>query len=194
MQIEKYIPYIIIGGVGLGIIYFLATRTPSQEQQPLETEIPVGPAAMPGVIKTGIQGQLLAMASKQLGIPSSELVVRSLRPQDLGLTDWNVTAAGAGWVTMANTTVADNTFISFDGCSYGGTNFSQLRITAGARTAEYWMLDWIAGLESQVFYDTTPTIAQQNQPVIIDVYAKGAGTESINIMGTVVERRGMVVA
>jgi hypothetical protein len=56
------------------------------------------------------------------------------------------------------------------------------------------MLDWIAGLESQVFTDTSPSIAQQNQPVIIDVYAKAAATEGINIMGTVVERRGMVVA
>jgi len=195
MDIKKYLPYIIAGGLGIGIIYLVTRQQVAQQAAP-QVQIPeMGPVAVPGVVKTGVQGNLLAIASQQLGIPASQLVVRSLRPEDLGLTaSFNVTAAGVGWTNMVNTAVADNTFISFDGCSYGGTNFSQLRIQAGARTAEYWPLTWIAGLQSQVFYDTTPTIAQQLQPVIIDVYAKAAATESIDIMGTVVERRGMVVA
>ena len=184
VNIEKYLPYIIIGGLGAAVLYYLSTKPA------------LGGAAAPMVVevKPGVQGNLLQRASQQLGIPQSELVVRGLRPQDLGLVTWDITSVGAGWTSVANTAVADNTFISFDGCSYGGTNFTQMRIQAGARYMEYWPLTFITGLESQLWYDDSPSIAQQNQSVIIDVYAKAGATETINLMGTVVERRGMVIA
>ena len=199
MKMEKALMYGIPIVVGGAIIYYLVTRPPAVPAAtvptPAQVGIPsLGPVAVPGVVKTGIQGELMAMAMNQLGLPASEIVIRSLRPQDIGLTSFNHTSTGANvWDNFASATVADNTFISFDGVSYGGTNFSQMRINAGARAVEYWPLAWIAGLRSQVFYDTSPSIAQQNQPVIIDINAKAVATENVSIMGTVAEKRGLVI-
>jgi hypothetical protein len=203
MKMDKYLPYVLIGGLGIGVIYLVATR-----QQPAAAAVAAVPGAAaateqypvpsfsgePSAGAANVTNTLLSMASQQLGLPPSELSVRGLRPQDLGLTTFNITAGGAGWTNVCTATVADNTFIAFTGCSYGGTNFGQLRIQAGARYAEYWPLTFIAGLVSQLWYDDSPSIAQQNQPVIIDAYAKAAATESINIMGTVVEKRGLTIA
>jgi len=185
VKMEKVIMYgipIVIGGA---IVYYLATK-------------PAAPAAAAGaapqeVMKPGIEGELMSMAMRQLGLPQSEIVIRGLRPQDLGINTFNVAAAGAGWTTLANATVADNTFIAFTGCSYSGTNFAQLRITSGASVREYWPISFIAGLESKLWHDDSPSIAQQNQPVMIEAYAKAAGTEEINIMGVVAEKRGITL-
>lgn len=189
MQIEKYVPYIVIGGLGIGILYYLVTR-------PAPVAAAPAAAAPPTVVKPGIEGILLDMAMKQTGLPESEIVIRGLRPQDLGLNNWSHTSVAANaWENMATGTVADSTFIAFTGVSYAGTNFSQLRITSGAAVREIWPIAFVAGLRDQLWHDNTPSIAQQNQPVIIDVIAKaGAATESVNIMGVVAEKRGMVVA
>ena len=193
---KDYMPWIIGGALGVGALYLLSQQQPpvTSTAQPPQVTV-TGPSDFIGMGTPGGTTQtLLQMASQQLGLPQSELVVRGLIPQDLGLITFSITAAGAGWTSVCNTATPDNTFISLEGCSYGGTVFSQLRIQAGSRYVEYWPLTFISGLQNQLWYDDSPSVAQQNQPIIIDAYASGAGTENINIMGTVVEKRGITIA
>ena len=180
-QVLMYGIPLVAGGA---LVYYLATKS-----------VAPAAAAPAGQMQAAPQGDLVSMASQQLGIPASELVVRGLRPEDCGLTtSWNFTSTVANtWENWVTHTVADNTFISIQGVSYGGTNFAQARIQAGARYSGYWNLSFISGLVSQLYYEPQPIIIQQNQTIIIDVISKAAATESINLMGTVVQRRGLVV-
>jgi len=204
MKIEKMLTWAIPLGIGGAVLWWL-TQQPAPTVARVPAPAVVAPAPSPIFIGSATgqpaestvmaTGSLLSMASSQLGIPASELVTRSLRPQDIGLTSWNHTSTAANvWDNFATATVADNTFIAFGGVSYGGTNFSQMRINAGASVSGIWPLAFIAGLVSQVYYAPQPVIAQQNQPVIIDIISKGVATEAVNIMGTVVERAGITIA
>lgn len=190
-------------GLGVGALYLLSksqappttAKTVPGATQAVSNYIPTFSGEMSSGA-TGAPLTLLSIASQQLGIPPSELTVRGLRPEDLGLTtSWNFTSGAVNtWENWINTTVADNRFIAFQGVSYAGTNFSQIRIQAGARYVEYWNLNFISGLVSKLWFDDSISIAEQNQPVVIDVISKAAlATESIDIIGTVVEKRGLTI-
>lgn len=167
---EKYLLYAIplIGAAAL--VFYLMTKQQA-----------AAPAAAPG--------QAVAQV-----LPSN-LVKRGLTPQDLGVTDFNLTALGAGWTNMVNTAVPQGIKeIKFTGLSYSGTLASQVRISAGTSMREYWPVRYIAGLISHVWYDDSPSVALENQPVVIDVNFTGAATEYIGLMGEVTEIRGRTVA
>ncbi len=108
MKMKKALMYgipIVIGGA---VIYYLMTRPPAipPAVAPAPAQVGItepGPVAVPGVVKTGIQGELMAMAMSQLGLPPSEIVIRGLRPQDIGLTSFNHTSTGANvWDNFAS--------------------------------------------------------------------------------------------
>jgi hypothetical protein len=205
MKMEKMLMYAIPIGIGGALLYAIATKpqapatsakvVPGAEQAQMGYGIPSF-TGTPSVGMTSSSMTLLSIASQQLGIPPFDLVVRGLRPEDLGLTtSWNFTSGAVNtWENWVNHTIADNTFIAIQGVSYGGTNFAQVRIQAGAKYTEFWNLSFVSGLINQLYWDESPTIVEQNQPIVIDVISKAAqATESINLMGTVVEKRGMVV-
>ena len=195
-----------MAALGLGVIGVGALFYHIISQQPQVVEVPE--EAPPGMVKvgmpsftgippaTGCESRLLAIASQQLGIPPNELIVRGLRPADVGLTTsfaFTSTVANT-WENWVSTTIADNTFICINGVAYSGTTFSQMRIHAGAKYVEYWPLGFISGLESQIWFDASPPIVEQNQPLVIDIISTGAATEYPALMGTVVEKRGLVVS
>lgn len=182
---EKYFPYIIVGGLGLGVLYLLSQKPATAGAE----------GVTPATPKYSLEDRLLSIASRQLGIPTSELVVRSLIPSDIGTTTYNF-PLNAGWNTIANTAVADNRFIALTGVTYGGATpvATEIRIQAGGRVAEYWNIQNLPLLQTPTFTDTSPTIVQQNQLLLIQVYATGASaSENINFSGIVVERRGMTI-
>ena len=201
MKIEKILMYAIPIAIGGMIVYYLV-----QQQQAPATQQVMPPAqangypipTYTGELSTGAvdaRSTLLAMASQQLGLPTSELVVRGLRPEDLGLTtSWSFTSTVANtWETWINTNVADNRFIAIEGVSYGGTSFNQIQIQPAASTGAYWNLSFVAGLVSQLWYSAVPVIVQQNQPIVVQVISNAVATESINLIGTVCERRGLLI-
>jgi len=178
--------------LGIGLLYFLFQR-----QQPVAAPAAAGIAlpaqpGMPGIIPTGVEGQLAALAASQ-GAP--DYVIRPLRPQDFGLNSYQVTAGGAGTVNMCTAAVADQTWMAITGVSYFEATpvATQLSIQGGASFRQYWPLTMIAGLQSHVWTAPVPVIIQQNQPVIIDVMFRGAGTVGINLMGVVAEKRGLLI-
>lgn len=202
MKIEKMLTWAIPIGVAGAILWWWTSQQPAVVVTPTQPAVApngqlfIGSATGdPAASTVGVVGTMLAMAEQQLGIPRSELVVRGLRPEDLGLTtSWNFTSTAANtWETWVNSTIADNRFVSISGVSFGGSVFKQARIQAGARTSGVWNLTFIAGLISQLWYVPSPIIIQQNEPVSIDIIGTGVATESVSLMGSVVERRGLLI-
>ena len=198
----EHIVYLGIGAIAVGaVIYYFLTQQPAPAAvvagEARSEMVKVGMPSFTGTPPaTGAGSNLLAIASQQLGIPQNELIMRSLRPEDIGLTTsfaFTSTAANT-WENWVSTTIADNTFIALTGVAYSGTTFRQMRIQAGARYVEYWPLSFISGLESQLWFDSSPPIVEQNQPLVIDIISTAAATEYPALMGTVVEKRGLVIA
>ena len=198
VKIEQILTYGIPLALGGLIVYGWLKQAQAPPTAIAPTAPPIAVPTYTGELPAGAAGlrtDLLSMAEQQLGIPRSELVMRGLRPEDLGLTtSWSFTSTAINtWENWVTATVADNTFIAIEGVAYGGTSFSQIRINAGAATSALWNLNFVAGLQSQLWYSASPIIAQQNQPVVIDVISNAVATETIGLMGTVVERRGMLI-
>ena len=200
MKLKNYVPLLVVGGIAVGAIYFISRMQPVAPVTP-SAGVPQPPILSPTFRGTPSVGavagvtDIMAMAEQQLGLPRSELVMRGLRPEDLNLTtSWNFTSTAANtWENWFSTSVADNTFIVIQGVSYGGTNFAQLRVSAAASTSAYFNLSFIAGLQSQLYYATVPVTAQQNQLIMGEVISKAVATESTNLMGTVIEKRGITI-
>jgi len=155
--------------------------------------VPSGAVAIP----TTCQGKAIALASQQLGLPESELTVRSLLPQDLGLATWslNLTAVGGWSANVINTAVADNRFLCITGVSYAGTAAEQVRVRVGASTVAQFSIEQVPGITTTHHIDISPILAQQNLPVQVDVYSSAASaTDNVILEGVTVEKKGMVLA
>ena len=147
---------------------------------------------MPGTAPPQIEGELRAMASKQLNIPAKDIVVRSLSPSDLGLSSFTF-AVSSGANGIVNTSVADNRFIALTGVAYGGSKVTQLDISAGGSARALWGLEAVGLMRSPVAYDTEPIIIEQNQSLNITAFASGDESASIALLGVVAERPGLVI-
>ncbi len=188
--------WIILGALGIGGLILLL-RKPSAVAR-----APAGVPAMPGVAptaptrETGVRGELISTAMQQLGLPESELTIRSLLPLDVGLNTWtfNLPAIG-GWNTVANTSVGDNRFIAITGVSYAGTVAEQIRVTAASSVVAYFSIQHVPGITETHHIDITPIIVEQNEPIRIEIYSSAAaGTDEVSLEGITVEKRGMLLA
>lgn len=184
----------IIGAVVIGgVLYFILRKPPEVVAAPVG--VPGVPVAVPEV-PTTCREKAIFLAQQQLGLPMEELTVRSLIPQDLGLTTWSLNLAAVGWNTgVINTNVADNRFLCITGVSYAGTSAEQVRVSVGASTVANFNIERVAGITTTHHIDITPILAQQNLPVRVDVYASViSATDNVILVGTTVEKRGMVLA
>jgi len=179
----------------IGVAYFIFKKPTEVARAPAVAGVPGVPVA-PVAPPTTIQGQLISTATQQLGLPESELTVRSLLPQDVGLNTWtfNLTGVG-GWNTVANTNVGDNRFIAITGVSYAGTVAEQIRVTAASSVVAYFSIQHVPGITETHHIDIRPIIVEQNEPVRIEIYSSAAaGADEVVLEGITVEKRGMVLA
>ena len=183
----------ILGALGLTGLFLLLKKP-----VPVIAPAVVGvPAIVPEAVPTTCRERAIALAQKQLGLPIEELTVRSLIPQDLGLTTWSLNLANTNaWNNgVINTVVADNRFLCITGVSYAGTSAESVRVRVGASTVANFNIERIAGITTTHHIDITPILAQQNLPVSVDVYASVvSATDNVILVGTTVEKRGMVLA
>ena len=137
-------------------------------------------------------------ALKQLGITEDELVIRSLRPEDLtGTTtgDFHFATGGTGWVNYVNTyTIADNRFIGIYGISDGSSNVSQLRIARSGSDTRIWNIQSLQMNENKMAYVDDPFTVDQNNELTIEGYALASATEKLRFLGIVAEKKGVVVS
>lgn len=189
---------IAISGV-TALVYFITKKKGSS--------LPATPTVMPQTPAQGVrqvttpqpattEGILKQIAMQELHLGDNELTVRSLRPEDLGLTgSWSFSVATPNaWNNVLSKSLGDNRFLAITGVTYTGTAITQVRIVAGGSTKEIWNIQAIPLMENPRYIDMTPTIIKQNQSISIDVYATASGTESLIFDGIVVEKKGMVTA
>jgi len=185
---------LIIATLGIAGLFFLMKKpAPAVSMAGMPAITP----GMPVVAPTTCQGRAIALAMQQLGLPESELTVRSLIPQDLGLTTWslNLAVANAWNPGVINASVADNRFLCITGVSYAGTAAEQVRVRVGASTVAQFSIEQVPGITTTHHVDISPILAQQNLPVQVDIYASAiSGADNVILEGVTVEKRGMVIA
>ena len=128
-----------------------------------------------------------------------QLVIRELRPQDLGLPNgvWSFTTTANAETTIIDTNVNKGRIIVINGVFYpisGTQAITQLTVTSGSGVARIWTIQGISYLENETAYFVDPLTIKQNNPITIQAYATAASTdEPLVLLGTVVELKGMVI-
>jgi len=148
-----------------------------------------------------LEAELIRRASRELNLPRSELTVRELRPEDLGLSnpEWTFSITGSQWNTLVNSnTIADNRFVGIYGVRYaqtGGQSVSQLKVTRAGKTVRYYHIQGVSYLENQTAYFDDPVSVDQNTTVTIEGYGTAtASAEKLVLLGLVVEKKGLLVS
>lgn len=195
---EKPTLLLIIATLGIaGLIFLLRKPAPAAAITGAAPVAGVPSVSAPAYVPTTCQERAIALAMQQLGLPESELTVRSLIPQDLGLTTWSLNLASANaWNSgVISTSVADNRFLCITGISYAGAAAEQIRVRVGASTVAQFSIEQVPGITTTHHIDIAPILAQQNLPVQVDVYASAISTtDNVIFEGITVEKRGMVLA
>ena len=135
-------------------------------------------------------------AMKELNLPSEMVIIRPMRPDDLGLTaEWTwATGTSAAWATYINAaTCADNRFMAIYGASDATSYASQLKVTRGGSDARIWNIQAINNFINNIGYFDDPVTLDQNTSVTIQGYATTSGTTKLILLGVVAERRGIVI-
>ena len=144
---------------------------------------------------------LKARAMRVLGLPESEIVIRPLRAEDLGLTtpQWTFTLSSTvGYVAIVDgVSIADNRFIGINGICYTNTNptVNQLRITRAGSVSRVWNIQEAQYNENDSVWVDDPVTVGQNETLTIEQYAAAATTQAAELIvfyGVTVEKRGIV--
>lgn len=190
---KKPTMWLIIATLGIAGLIFILRKPAPTVGVPAVIGVPGVPAVAP-TVPTTCREKAIFLAQQQLGLPESELTVRGLIPQDLGLTTWSFNLAMTGWNTVVSTNIQDNRFCCITGVSYSGTACEQIRVRVGASTVAHFSIEKIPGLISH-YEDIQPILAQQNLPVVIEAFASAvAAGDNVILEGITVEKRGMVLA
>jgi len=148
-------------------------------------------------------GTLKKKAMQELKLPEGEIIVRSLRPEDLGLTnpDWTFTITANSWNLLApNYTVADNRFVGVNAvfvAESGEQAVTQLKVTSMGKDKRYWQIQGANFLQDQTEYFDDPITVDQNTPITIMGYAPSGTSDTAFrciFLGAVAEKKGVLVS
>jgi len=146
---------------------------------------------------------LMKKAGMELSLGKDDLILRSIRPEDIvGTTTacwcFGVTTT-SGWNTLINAQViADNRFVGINGISDGTATplVSQVRITRAASVAVIWNIQELqTNVDNRAYVDDPFTI-DQNTALTIEAWNCTTTTAScynLVFLGAVVEKRGLLV-
>lgn len=137
-----------------------------------------------------------ARAMKELNLPDDQVIIRPLRPDDLGLTaEWTwATGTSAVWATYINAaTIAQNRYAAIYGVVEYAGYASQLKITRGGSVARIWNIQPINNFANNVGYFDSPVTLNEGVSVTIEGYATTSGTTKLILLGVVAEKRGVVI-
>jgi len=165
-----------------------------REASPLPPQY-VDPTASASVGPRTDSDKLMAIARREFNLPDSELTVRGLLPSDLGLTTYTFNLAN-GWNTVVDTSIGSKV-IMLTGITYSSANpvATQVKVSMGSSNVEHWSIQGLPVREDPTFTDTSPSIARENYPIRIQIYASGASaSETLSFSGIVVEPRGTTLA
>ena len=155
--------------------------------------------------------EVLRRAQQQLGLPREEIILRPLRPEDIGIRiDGNLVPKfkfsltnTLDWNTLITTeTIADNRFVCISGVFTEHdtpTRIHQIKITRAGSDARIWNVQRVAVQDDKQMFVDDPIIIDQNTQLTITAYnglltTTSASTwEEFGFIGCVAEKRGMVI-
>lgn len=154
-----------------------------------------------------MRNKLVQKAARELlgiswvpGMPIPEqLVVRPLRPEDLGLTnpEWYFASISTGWNNLVDSkTIADNRFVGIYGVylNEDAGELEELKITREGTDTRYWPIAQIRYFESDTGYADDPVTIDQNTTVTIQGYVASASTiTGFALLGLVAEKKGLLI-
>lgn len=143
--------------------------------------------------KQGV-AEIKRRAMKELGLPESEIVTRSLRPEDIGLTtaEWTDTTGAAAWADYVDTSVGDQRFILINGVCKTDDDADALRITREGKVAAIWNIQACEKLRNNTLF-FEPVLCDQNTLIHIEHYGNDAQTSKLILFGAVAEPKGLTV-
>ena len=150
--------------------------------------------------------EILRRAQEQLGLPREEIILRPLRPEDIGYAQAKYKTAIAttlGWNYLVTTyTMADNRFVCISGVfteETTPTRVHQIEITRAGSVARIWNVQRVALQDDKELHVDDPIIIDQNTQLSIRAYNGLLTTTSANtweefgFIGCVAEKRGMII-
>lgn len=144
--------------------------------------------------------ELKERAMTELSLSEDEIVVRPLRPEDLGFSApvWEVAMSANAWTNIVSTyQVADNRFIGINGVynNEGAGELVALEINRAGTDARKWNIIPIRSWRNRTGYADDPVTVDQNITVTIKGYATTASTiTDWALIGVVVEKKGMTIS
>lgn len=150
--------------------------------------------------------EVLRRAQEQLGLPREEIILRPLRPEDIGFTTPKFKSSIAttlGWNNLVTTyTIADNRFVCISGMfteESTPTRIHHIRITRAGSVSREWNVQRISVQDDKQMFVDDPIIIDQNTQLTVASYnglltTTGANTwEEFGFIGCVAEKRGMLI-
>ena len=149
--------------------------------------------------------EILRRAQEQLGLPRGEIILRPLRPDDVGITGkWKHSLTTTlGWNSLITTyTIADNRFVCISGVfteETAPTRVHQIKINRAGSDARIWNVQRVSIVEDNQMHVDDPIIIDQNTVLTITGYnglltTTGSNTwEEFGFIGCVAEKRGMTI-
>ena len=150
--------------------------------------------------------EVLRRAQQQLGLPREEIILRPLRPEDIGYAQpkfKNSISTTLGWNYLVTTyTMADNRFVCISGIfteESTPTRVHQIRITRAGSVARIWNVQRVAMQDDKQMHVDDPIIIDQNIQLSVEGYNGLLTTTSANtweefgFIGCVAEKRGMII-
>ncbi len=154
--------------------------------------------------------EILRRAQEQLGLPREEIILRSLRPEDVG---WNPLGVKPkfrvdikttlGWNNLVATyTIVDNRFVCISGVfteESTDVRIHQIKINRAGSDARIWNVQRVAVQDDKQMHVDDPIIIDQNTQLTITGYnglltTNGSNTwEEFGFIGCVAEKRGMII-
>lgn len=156
--------------------------------------------------------KLKSKAMKELGLGPDAIILRPLKPTDLGygVDDWSGMQSGAsqaitaGWSSsVIQTTIANGRWVGINGIcinevrgagTFAPSLLNQIRITREGSDARFWDVEHVSLFEDHTGFADDPVTIDQQTSVTINMYARAAATlYNTQFIGAVAEKRGITI-
>lgn len=144
--------------------------------------------------------EMFRKAEVELKLNRTELVLRPIRPEDVGLTtpEWYFLFNGgsAAWNTIISVTIADNRYVGLNGVYHNEaiTDASQVKVTRAGSVIRYWPTHQITQWKHLTGWVDDPFIVGQNTILTIEAWSRTASTTvDFGFIGAVVEKKGLLI-
>lgn len=144
--------------------------------------------------------KLKQKAMKEGRLSPNDIVVRPLRPEDVGLSnpEWTFNLASANaWATnMLNTTISNNRWIGINGFlveESGAQAGTQVKLKVMGIDRRYWTIQGVNMLQDSTIFFLDPLTVDENTNITMDIYGTDIDADfRLVVLGVVVEKKGIL--